>query len=50
MLVVGSTVTNPNGLGVFVTGQMVESLLLEILATVNGVHTVELAQDHQVNE
>jgi len=50
LLVVSSTVTNPDRLGVLVTGQMVERLLLEIFTTVNGVHTVQLARDYQSSD
>ena len=47
---VGSTITDSDRLRVLVTGQMIESLLLEIFTTVNGVNAVKSASRYQVNE
>jgi hypothetical protein len=47
LLMVGSTVTDPNGLRVLVTGQMVKRLLLEILTTMDGVYAKESASSYQ---
>jgi hypothetical protein len=47
---VGSTITDPNRLRILMAGQMVESLLLEILTTVNGVYAVKSVFGYQVDE
>lgn len=49
LLMVGSTITDPNRLRVLVSGQMVESLLLEVLTTVDGVYAAKSAPNYQVN-
>jgi len=43
LFMVGSTISDPDRLRVLVSGQMIESLLLEILTTVNGVYAVKSA-------
>jgi hypothetical protein len=47
---VGSTITDPNGLRVLVTGQMIKRLLFEILTTVNGVYAETSAPVYQVSD
>jgi hypothetical protein len=47
---VRSTITDPNRLRILMAGQMIESLLFEILTTVNGVYAVKLISRYQVDE
>jgi hypothetical protein len=50
LLMVGSTVTDPNRLGILVTSQMIKRLLLQILTTVNGIYAVTSANSSKIDQ